>query len=110
LLRRKDGTVPTATAMTLAHVAGNANSPTRAPRTEMLVAVEIADTEPYRRRRANVAPRELMSLFSMRRAWATKLGATFDETASWLKAGLESSTGGGVAFSALSGGRRTLHA
>jgi hypothetical protein len=45
-LSSKDGTVPTAVAMTLAHSAGNDRTPTRSPRIDRPVMVEIADTDP----------------------------------------------------------------
>jgi hypothetical protein len=54
-LSSKEGTVAIAVAVTFDQIAGKLRMPTRTPRTVRLVAVEMAETEPYlisRRKRA----------------------------------------------------------
>ena len=46
-LSSKEGAVAIAVAITFAHIAGKLRTPTRTPRMVRLIAVEMAETEPY---------------------------------------------------------------
>jgi hypothetical protein len=57
-LSSKEGTVAIVVAITFAQIAGKLRRPTRTPRSVRLVAVEMAETDPYLINRRQTARRE----------------------------------------------------